>query len=176
MGHRGDAVVRGDRRVRRDREPLRRVRFGRAGHGPVRGDERPDRSRALRDSIDSKTKTAINPGRGRGHLESRDQDQVGKSDVYVLQNTIAPGGTFGSPSHPGPSLVIVKSGPATFYHGDPGCPKEVVSAGTGFVDGGHDLHVVRNEGNVDLVTVVVSMVPAGFERRIDEPPPANCPF
>jgi quercetin dioxygenase-like cupin family protein len=38
----------------------------------------------------------------------------GASDLYVLQNTIAPGGTFGWHSHPGPSLVIVKSGTATF--------------------------------------------------------------
>ena len=49
-------------------------------------------------------------------------------------------------------------------------------AGKGFVDNGHDLHVVRNEGSVDLVTVVVSLVPAGFERRIDEPvAPTSCP-
>jgi len=33
---------------------------------------------------------------------------------------------------------------------------------------------VRNEGSVDLVTVVVSLVPAGFARRIDEPSPGNC--
>jgi hypothetical protein len=34
--------------------------------------------------------------------------------------------------------------------------------------------VVRNEGNVDLVTVVVSLVPAGFDRRIDAPSPGIC--
>jgi hypothetical protein len=37
------------------------------------------------------------------------------------------------------------------------------------------VHVVRNEGNVDLVTVVASLVPAGFQRRIDQPAPSNCP-
>lgn len=100
----------------------------------------------------------------------------GASDLYVLQNTIAPGGTFGWHSHPGPSLVIVKSGTATFYLGhDPNCAPVVVQAGTGFVDSGSDIHVVRNEGSVDLVTVVVSLVPAGFARRIDQPAPANCP-
>src|SRR3954453_9251206 len=124
--------------------------------------------------IDSKTKTDIDPGRSTDFWKAAINTK-GASDVYVLQNTIAPGGTFGWHSHPGPSLVIVKSGTATFYHGDPGCPKVVVPAGTGFVDGGHDMHVVRNEGSVDLVTVVVSLVPAGFSRRIDEPPPANCP-
>jgi hypothetical protein len=39
----------------------------------------------------------------------------------------------------------------------------------------HDTQVVRNESNVDLVTVVVSLVPAGFQRRIDENAPPNCP-
>jgi hypothetical protein len=51
----------------------------------------------------------------------------------------------------------------------------VVPTGSGFVDQGHDVHVVRNEGNVDLVTVVASLVPAGFARRIDEPNPGYCP-
>ena len=90
----------------------------------------------------------------------------------MLQNTIAPGGTFGWHSHPGPSLVIVKSGTATFYMADdPTCSPQIVTAGQGFVDNGHDTHVLRNEGSVDLVTVVVSLVPAGFQRRIDEPSP-----
>ena len=38
------------------------------------------------------------------------------------------------------------------------------------------VHVVRNEGSIDLVMVVVSRVPAGSERRVDEPNPGNCPF
>jgi hypothetical protein len=72
-------------------------------------------------------------------------------------------------------LVIVKAGTATVYlAADPTCTPHVVPAGSGFVDQGHDVHVVRNEGSVDLVTVVVSLVPAGFGRRIDEPSPGNC--
>jgi quercetin dioxygenase-like cupin family protein len=101
----------------------------------------------------------------------------GSSDVHVLENTIAPGGTFGWHSHPGPSLVIVKSGTATFYlAAEPTCTPHAVPAGSGFVDQGHDVHVVRNEGSIDLVTVVVSLVPAGFGRRIDEPSRGTCPF
>ena len=101
----------------------------------------------------------------------------GASDVHVLQNTIAPGGTFGWHSHPGPSLVVVQSGTATFYFGaDPTCTPHVVQAGSGFVDQGGDIHIVRNEGSVDLVTVVTSLVPAGATRRIDVPDPGNCPF
>jgi quercetin dioxygenase-like cupin family protein len=124
--------------------------------------------------IDAKAKTDINPGRSTKFWKARIRTK-GPSDLHVLQNTIAPGGTFGWHSHPGPSLVIVKSGTASFYlASDPTCSPHVVPAGSGFVDQGHDVHVVRNEGSVDLVTVVVSLVPAGFERRIDEPSPGNC--
>jgi quercetin dioxygenase-like cupin family protein len=127
------------------------------------------------DNVDSTTKTDIDPGAATNFWQAR-LNTKGASDLYVLQNTIAPGGTFGWHSHPGPSLVIVKSGTATFYMADdPTCSPQVVHAGSGFVDNGHDTHVVRNEGSVDLVTVVVSFVPAGFARRIDEPAPANCP-
>ena len=125
-------------------------------------------------NIDSTTKTDIDPGAANDFWQAR-IDTKGASDLYVLQNTIAPGGTFGWHSHPGPSLVIVKSGTATFYMADdPTCSPHVVTTGSGFVDNGHDTHVVRHEGSVDLVTIVVSFVPAGFARRINEPAPANC--
>ena len=99
------------------------------------------------------------------------------SDLHVLQNRIAPGGSFGWHSHPGPSFVIVKSGTATVYLGaDPTCKPHRFRAGSGFVDRGLAVHVVRNEGTRDLVTVVVSFVPKGALRRIDERDPGNCPF
>ena len=127
-------------------------------------------------NIDTNVKTDINPGTPTQFWKARIKTK-GRSDLHVLQNTIAPGGTFGWHSHPGPSLVIVKSGTATFYlASDPNCRPHVVPAGSGFVDQGHDVHIVRNEGSVDLVTVVVSLVPAGFDRRIDEPSPGTCPF
>jgi quercetin dioxygenase-like cupin family protein len=127
------------------------------------------------DDIDATTKTDIAPGARTDFWQARINTK-GATDVHVLQNTIVPGGTFGWHSHPGPSLVIVKSGTATFYEAnDPTCSPHVVQAGSGFVDNGSDTHVVRNEGSVNLVTVVVSLVPAGFQRRIDQPAPANCP-
>jgi quercetin dioxygenase-like cupin family protein len=127
------------------------------------------------DDIDAAARTDVNPGRSRDIWKARIETK-GATDVHMLQNTIAPGGTFGWHGHPGPSLVIVKSGTATFYEADdPACAPHVVPTGSGFVDNGHDTHVVRNEGTVDLVTEVVSLVPAGFARRIDEPAPANCP-
>jgi quercetin dioxygenase-like cupin family protein len=127
------------------------------------------------DSIDAQAKTDVDPGRARDNWKARITTK-GATDVHMIQNTIAPGGTFGWHSHPGPSLVIVKTGTATFYDADdPACAPHVVPTGSGFVDNGQDTHVVRNEGSVDLVTEVVSLVPAGFARRIDEPAPANCP-
>ena len=101
----------------------------------------------------------------------------GVSDLHVLQNRIAPGGSFGWHSHPGPSLVIVKTGALTLYRGDdPSCTPQVVEAGSGFVDQGGDVHLVRNEGSIETVVYVTSLVPRGAMRRIDEPSPGYCPF
>lgn len=120
------------------------------------------------DEIDAKT------------LSSKWQARIstkGPSDLHILENRIAAGGTFGWHSHPGPSLVIVKSGALTLYQGDdPDCTPRVVPAGSGFVDNGGDVHVVRNEGSIETVVYVASLVPAGATRRIDEPSPGNCSF
>ena len=127
-------------------------------------------------NIDTNVKTDIDPGAATEFWRARIKTNR-SSDLYVLENRIPPGKTFGWHSHPGPSLVIVKAGTASFYlAADPTCAAHVVPTGSGFVDQGHDVHVVRNQGSVDLVMVVVSLVPAGFDRRIDEPNPGNCPF
>jgi quercetin dioxygenase-like cupin family protein len=101
----------------------------------------------------------------------------GKTHFYVLQNTVTPGGTFGWHRHPGPSLVFVVSGAATEYEGnDPTCTPHVREAGSTFIDRGEvSGHLVRNEGSVDLVVVVVRLVPEGFPQRIDLPNPGHCP-
>ncbi|HEY3171118.1 MAG TPA: cupin domain-containing protein [Thermoanaerobaculia bacterium] len=102
----------------------------------------------------------------------------GLSDVYIVTNTVALGGYSGWHSHPGPSLVTVKSGTATYYDGDdPTCTPHVVEAGNGFVDpGGGHVHMVRNEGSVQLELVAFQIVPRGAARRINAPDPGNCPF
>ena len=126
--------------------------------------------------IDVKTLTDIDPGLSTDFWQAR-VNTKGSTDVYMLENQIAPGGTFGWHSHPGPSLVIVKSGALTLYRGDdPTCTPEVIASGSGFVDDGDDVHLVRNEGTVETDVFVVSLVPAGFQRRIDQPSPGNCGF
>jgi len=133
------------------------------------------------DGIDAKAKTDIDPGRGRDYWKVKIEAE-GATDVHIVENIIQPGGTFGWHSHPGPSLVIVRSGTLSVYHSEncttpedfgPGSPN-----GSTFVDQGHDLHMVRNNSTTDVADVyVVSIVPAGFQRRIDEPNPDinRCP-
>jgi quercetin dioxygenase-like cupin family protein len=126
--------------------------------------------------IDARTLTDIDPSADTSFWQARINTK-GLSDVYMLENQIAPGGTFGWHSHPGPSLVIVKTGALTLYKGDdPTCTPQVIPAGSGFVDDGGDVHLVRNEGSVETDVFVVSLVPAGFQRRIDQPSPGNCGF
>lgn len=100
------------------------------------------------------------------------------TDVYVVTNTVAPGGYSGWHTHPGPSIVLVKAGTATVYDGDdPGCTPMQYPAGTGFVDqGGTHVHMIRNEGPTPLVTVAFQMIPAGAVRRVDAPAPGYCGF
>jgi hypothetical protein len=132
------------------------------------------------DGIDASAKTDVDPGTATDFWQVRISAK-GATDVHVLENIIAPGGTFGWHSHPGPSLVIVRSGTLSVYQAPdctptgygPGSP-----LGSTFVDQGHDLHMVRNNSTTDVADVyVVSFVPAGFQRRIDKPNPnpSICP-
>ncbi len=100
------------------------------------------------------------------------------ADYYIVTNTVVPDGYSGWHTHPGPSLVIVKSGVATVYDGDaPSCTPVTYPAGSGFVDPGDGhVHMVRNEGADTLITQAFQIIPAGEARRIDAPSPGNCPF
>jgi oxalate decarboxylase/phosphoglucose isomerase-like protein (cupin superfamily) len=104
----------------------------------------------------------------------------GDSDVYVVRNTVVPGGQSGWHYHPGPSLITVVQGTATFYDGDdPTCTPRVFPAGSGVIDDSVDashVHLLRNEGTTNLITVTMQIVPAGAPRRVDAPAPGNCPF
>lgn len=101
----------------------------------------------------------------------------GESSLTVVENRVAPGGSFGWHSHPGPSLVIVKAGTLTFYEAsDPTCTPSVHTAGDAYVDEGTDVHTARNEGTVDAIVIVTRLIPAGSNPRIDEPDPGTCSF
>jgi hypothetical protein len=133
----------------------------------------------FQDGFSAKAKTDVDPGAAKDFWKVT-LSAKGATDVHIIENIIAPGGTFGWHSHPGPSLVIVKSGTLSVYDG-PECIQEDYgpgsSLGSTFVDQGHDLHVVRNNTSAVDDVYVVSFVPAGFARRIDEPNPnpSVCP-
>jgi len=99
------------------------------------------------------------------------------TDIAVANIAIAPGGTSGWHKHPGPVLVVVKTGALTFYHADdPTCSPTLRSAGTSFVEEGGMVHIARNEGAVEATTVATYFVPAGSPTRIDVAAPGNCAF
>ena len=135
---------------------------------PITGVQGTNLGVAAFESLEAKTLTPTVAGPHRhegrhGRLRGGEQDR--------------PGGTFGWHSHPGPSIVVIKTGELTLYHGDdPSCTPTRVPAGKGFVDDGGDVHLVRNEGTVETVVYVTSLVPQGAARRIDEPSPGNCDF
>jgi quercetin dioxygenase-like cupin family protein len=101
----------------------------------------------------------------------------GDSDLYVVQNTWQPGGRTGWHTHPGPSLITVIEGTLTVYDAaDPTCTPKTYTVGQSFTDiGCGDIHNIVNNTAAQAKTVVVQIVPAGQPRRIDEPPPGNCP-
>lgn len=102
----------------------------------------------------------------------------GLTDVVVNNNRMAPGGTSGWHTHPGPTLISIKTGSLTIYDGDdPSCQPTVYSAGMGFVDeGGGHVHIARNEGAVEAEWFTTYLVPRGAATRIDAANPGHCSF
>ena len=95
----------------------------------------------------------------------------GDSDVYVVENTIVPGGHTGWHQHPGVSVISVKSGVATEYHPDAPTVGHVYAAGSAFAEDAGEPHLIRNEGTTNLVLVAFQVIPRGATRRIDMPAP-----
>ena len=111
---------------------------------------------------------------------SRQVIQVNNAQETVVQQIImAPGGTTGWHSHPGPVVVLIKSGQMSFYDSeDPTCTVRTYSAGQSFVDSGQGhVHIARNEGSVNLeLWATYFDVPPGGAFRIDAANPGNCSF
>jgi len=100
------------------------------------------------------------------------------SDLYVIDNKFAAGGSSGWHQHPGPSIIFVVAGTVTNYStDDPGCAPHTYTAGQSLVDpGGDDMHMLRNEGSVTAETIAVQFLPQGAPRRTDVlQAPAGCP-
>jgi hypothetical protein len=93
---------------------------------------------------------------------------------FVIQDvTFQPGGESGWHSHPGGTMLIVKSGTLTRIEHD--CVKETASAGQVMMEAGHAHDkgmLVRNETSQPAEAYVVYVVPQGSPLRIDQP--AQC--
>lgn len=100
-------------------------------------------------------------------------------NTVVQQIVIAPAGHTGWHSHPGPVVVLVKSGAISLYDGsDPTCTARTFSAGEAFADVGQgDVHIGRNEGSENLeLWATYFDVPDDGIFRIDAADPGNCMF
>jgi quercetin dioxygenase-like cupin family protein len=106
-------------------------------------------------------------------------DSSNPADAVIQQVTIGPGGYTGWHTHPGPAVVLVKSGEFTLYEGDDrSCTGRTYRAGESFIDRGYgNVHIGRNEGttNVELWVAYLD-VPVGGAFRIDAAAPGNCTF
>ena len=101
-------------------------------------------------------------------------------ESIVQQIIISPGGQTGWHSHPGPVIVLIKTGAMTFYDGDdPTCSPITYSAGQSFIDSGQGhVHIAWNESasvDLELWALYLDVPPAGAF-RIDAPAPGNCAF
>jgi len=120
----------------------------------------------------------------------------GNTDIAVSNVVVVPGGTSGWHSHPGPVLVVVKTGTITFYragnhggqNGDdehwnngrnaPKCTRTDYPAGSAFVEVPAPGHVMlaKNEGSIEATVTATYFAPPGAALRIDQPAPGgNCP-
>lgn len=101
-------------------------------------------------------------------------------EMAVQKIVLSPGGQTGWHSHPGPVIVLVKTGALSFYDGeDPNCVARVYSAGAAFIDQGQGhVHYAANESASDDLELwaVYFDVPPGGAFRIDVAAPGNCAF
>ena len=96
------------------------------------------------------------------------------TNTVVAQFTFGPNSSTGWHTHPGKTLVTVKSGTFTVYHAQD-CEPRVYGPGDAFVELPSTVHVGRNETGTDVeLGVVFFGVPIGGSPRIDQPQPEDC--
>lgn len=103
----------------------------------------------------------------------------GAIEIAAQRIVIAPGGTLGWHSHPGPTVVTILRGTMSFYHAEH-CTEEIeYTPGDSFSNLPDEIHMARNEGSEELVVYASYFVPAQtppVALRIDQPSPGSgCP-
>jgi hypothetical protein len=96
----------------------------------------------------------------------------GPIEFTTAHLTFPVGATTGWHVHPGPVLVIVKTGTLTKYSSD--CIATQYNAGQAFVERGpSDVNMVRNEGTTQADTIVTFLAPINANLKEDVPAPCN---
>jgi quercetin dioxygenase-like cupin family protein len=99
-------------------------------------------------------------------------------DIVVAKATVPPGASFGWHSHRAAVAVAVNAGTLTLYDSaDPSCTPQRYSAGQGFIEQPHHVHLARNEGNQRVVVLVTYLgLKHGVNPDVPAESPGNCPF
>lgn len=101
----------------------------------------------------------------------------GAGETVMQEIVLAPNGSTGWHSHPGPVVVVIKSGTMTFY--DDTCVVRTYTAGQAFVDSGQGhVHIARNLDQTQNLTLWATYfdVPPGGAFRINVNDPGTCSF
>jgi quercetin dioxygenase-like cupin family protein len=97
------------------------------------------------------------------------------TSIAVANIGIAVDGSSGWHSHPGPVIVVVKSGTITFYRAEnPNCAPDIYGPGSSFTEQGGLVANATNKGTEAVVAVATFFAPPGADLRIDKDKPANC--
>jgi quercetin dioxygenase-like cupin family protein len=102
-------------------------------------------------------------------------------DTVIQQMVLAPGVHTGWHTHPGPAVVLVKSGTLTLYSREStGCVPRIYSAGQAFIDSGQGhVHLAANLSttqNAELWVTFFDVPPGGAFRLDAANPGGGCPF
>lgn len=110
----------------------------------------------------------------RGTFKGHVKIKLRNSDAAIVQVTQGVGGHSGWHSHPGPAIVIVKSGELTLVQAKH-CASRTYTAGQVAVEPPGHVHIARNTGDTTLELWITFLnVPVGAPTRIDAPDP-GCP-
>ncbi|HKE04639.1 MAG TPA: cupin domain-containing protein, partial [Blastocatellia bacterium] len=95
------------------------------------------------------------------------------SDFVVQDVALTPGGYSGWHSHPGPVLITVKEGTASWYDAD--CVLHTYTAGMAFIEDAGVNHFVRNDSATENLRLINTyIVPTGVSTRVEESAPPQC--
>ena len=129
---------------------------------------------AFADHVDFKLSIQENH-RGRDNIHVRNA-----ADTVMQQIRFEPAAFSGWHSHPGPAIILIKSGQLTFYsEDDRNCTGRTFSAGQAFIEPPGLVHFAHNPNHTEIAEVGVTyfdVPPDVASPRIDEPAPGNCPF